>query len=205
MKKIGQGWQYTVWDIGENRVRKTFNTKYQAYSIFLRECFPYIHYPIWKFPKFHKDLRKKAVESISWVRQTNLELSLFANPKILNDCDYEQDRIVTLGEHLKHASQKDGEDTINAFVSLNKFLLQNSVIDKSFLIGKNYGLDAHGKVILIDIGELFFDKDKIERQIKLQPWDHTYVTSTIPKKFRNYFVSEMNKHFISNRPSPLEI
>lgn len=195
MKKIGRGWQYTVYDIGNNRIKKIFNSKIQVYSVFLRECFPYVSDPFWKWNQSHKSLRDKAEKSLSWIRNAKLDPSLFGNPTILNTTDYEQDLVIPLGEYLESISIEKGKIIIDEFVIFNKFLENNGVIDKSFLIGKNYGINKEGKVILIDIGELFTEKEMIKNQIQLQPWDHPYVINTIPKPLRNYFVEQMNKNF----------
>jgi len=195
MKKIGRGWQYTVYYIGNNRVRKIFNTKKQAFSIFIKECFPYTKFPVWKFSKLRGELMDKAKVSISWVKDTNLDPSLFGNPTILNETDYEQDMVVPLDRHLQEISLDHGKAVTDEFIELNKFFVANNVIDKSFLIGKNYGVNKQGKIILTDIGELFIGKEKIEKQIKLKPWDHSYVTKTLPKKLRSYFIESMNRNF----------
>jgi len=196
MKKIGQGWQYTVYDIGDKRVRKVFNTHLQAYSIFFRECFPYIDFPLWNFSKLRSGLKEKAKISIAWVKNTNLEPSLFGHPKILNETDYEQDLVIPLDHYLLNVTPEKGREIINEFIALNKFFIKNNVIDKSFLIGKNYGIDHKQKVILTDIGELFIDKEKVNAQVALQPWDHPYVTSTLPQHLRQYFVDEMNNKLL---------
>lgn len=195
MKKIGRGWQYTVYDIGNGRVRKLFNTKTQAYTVFLLECFPYTDYPLWKFPTYHKELRAKAVHSINWVRTSAIDKRLFGNPTLLNETDYEQDNVTQLGQYLHSVSEQKGREILDSFVAFNALLLQNGVIDKSFLIGKNYGINADGQVILIDIGELFTDPEAIRAQVALQPWDHSYVTDTIPTYLRTYFVETMNARF----------
>lgn len=196
MKKIGQGWQYTVYDIGNKRVRKVFNTKIQAYAKFFCESFPYTDFPIWNFSRTREEMYGKAKISIAWINGTSLDLVFFGNPKILNETDYEQDFVIPLEQYLKTISIEDGKKIIDEFISLNKFLISNNVVDKSFLIGRNYGIDKNKKVILIDIGELYTEKEKIQRQIHIQPWDHPYVTSTIPPQLRQYFVDEMNKNLL---------
>lgn len=196
MKKIGQGWQYSVYNIGNSRVRKVFNTKTQAYMKFFCECFPYTDFPIWNFSKLREGMHAKAEVSIAWIENTSLDLALFGHPKILNKTDYEQDLVTPLEQYFKTLSLVDGRRIIDEFISLNKFLIKNDVIDKSFLIGKNYGIDKNQKVILIDIGELFIGKEKVQKQIKVQPWDHPYVTNTLPKYLRQYFVDEMNKNLL---------
>lgn len=197
MKFIGRGWQYTVYDAGNERVLKRYNTKLQAYSIMLRQCFPYIRNPLWKIPGYHRGCRNTAIDSLRKIRDTRLDLSIFGNPKILGELDYEQDKVIPLQEYFEGLNIEEGKHLIGEFIKFNDMLVKNRLIDKSFLIGKNYGMNADGDIILTDIGELFSDEARIRDQIAKKPWDIAYVTSTIPKRFREYFVQEMNKHFIS--------
>lgn len=161
----------------------------------LRQNFPYVSYPVWNFQKYHSGCKDAALSSIKKIKETNLDLALFGNPKILNDLDYEQDKVIPLHTYFEGLSLEDGNSVIDKFVKFTLFLLQNLLIDKSFLIGKNYAINSKGEVILIDIGELYSVEESIKNQIALKPWDHEYVTSTIPVKFREYFVNEMNTHF----------
>lgn len=195
MKYIGRGWQYTVYDIGNDRVLKKYNSRLQAYWIMLKQNFPYVSYPLWKFHAYHDGCKKTALGSIKKIQDTKINTAIFGNPKILNELDYEQDKATPLHEFFKNLTLAEGERTIDEFVKFNKILLENRLVDKSFLIGKNYAIDREGNMILIDIGELYSTEESIRKQIALKPWDHPYVTSTIPVKFRKYFAQEMNKHF----------
>lgn len=196
MKKIGCGWQYTVYDIGKGRVRKVFNTKTQSYLILFRECFPYIDFPPWRFSSLRRNLKMKAEISLGWIKNTTIDLSLFGNPHILNTTDYEQDLVIPLDLYLKNISLEQGKKIIDEFIILSKFFIKNEVIDKSFLIGKNYSITKDQKIILTDIGELFIGKEKVEKQVRIRPWDHPYVTKTIPKSLQKYFIEEMDKHLL---------
>ena len=198
MKYIGKGWQYSVYDIGNNRVLKKYNTRFQAYSIMFRQCFPYINYPLWKIPSYHNGCRNTAIDSIKKISITSLNMSFFGNPKILNELDYEQDKVIPLHSYFKKLTLEQGKLIIDKFIDLNLILIKNRLMDKSFLIGKNYGIDEKGNIILTDIGEIFSSVEKIKRQIEVKPWEINYVTHTIPKKFRNYFVEQMNKRIVFN-------
>lgn len=193
MKLLGRGWQYSVYDLGNGRVLKRYNTRSQAYWVMLKQNFPYISYPIWKFKDYHAGCKNTALDSIKKIQQTTMRLELFGNPKILNELDYEQDKVVPLSDYFKSISLEQGKKTIDRFIDFNLLLIKNRLMDKSFLIGKNYGIDAHGNIILTDIGELYSSAERIKQQIEKKPWDIYYVTSTIPKKFREYFVEHMNR------------
>ncbi|MFA6514787.1 MAG: hypothetical protein WCT42_00790 [Candidatus Paceibacterota bacterium] len=139
MKKIGQGWQYTTYDLGNGRVLKKFHSWSKAYFVMLRDIFPFNKDSSFKIPSFIK---------------------------------------------------------IDKFIEFNLKLLNLGVIDKGFNITKNYGIDHKGQIVLIDIGELFDDKELINKQFKNRVWTHSYVGGCIQnKEAQEYFISEMDRNF----------
>ncbi len=194
IKKIGKGWQYTVYDIGDNRVRKVFNTKMQSYLIMFTSCFPYIKNPIWKFPKYYRSVKNKAQNSIQFIRQSNFDMSLCAHPLFINELNYEQDKVISLKDFFQNNSLENGKKIIDKFIQFNKKLLSYNVSEESFNC-RNFGIDARGNIVLMDIGELVIDEENIKKQLKEHPWHYSYVIKTIPKKLRIYFLEEMDKHF----------
>ena len=196
MKYIGRGWQYTVYDLGNNRVLKKYNTRLQGYWIIFKQCFPYINYPIWKIPDYYNGCRNTALDSIRKIKTTNVSMALFGNPKVLGDLDYEQDKVIPLNIYFKKLNISEGQKIIDRFIDFNLVLIKNRLMDKSFLIGKNYGINDKGDIVLTDIGELYSSEERIKQQIDKKPWDIYYVTSTIPRRFREYFVEQMSKRII---------
>ncbi len=110
--------------------------------------------------------------------------------------DYEQDKLIPLHVYFKKLTVDEGRKTIDKFVDLNKILVVNRLIDKSFNIAKNFAIDSHGNIVLIDIGELYSSDEGIRKQIEGKAWQAKYVTSALPSLFREYFVQEMDKNFI---------
>ena len=192
MKVLGRGWQYTVYDLGNGRVLKKYNSLLTAYMIMLRDCFPYVRDPIWKLPSYYCGCRETALSSIKKISDNSLEVWMLANPKVLNDFDYEQDRVIPIHDYFQQASSEDGEKIIDSFVDFNKLLVANLLIDKSFNITKNFGIDKLGRVVLIDLGELYSSKAGIEQQIKKRIWHSLYVIKPIPTKLRPYFLAKMD-------------
>ncbi len=194
MKFIGRGWQYAVYDIGNDRVLKRYNTRLEGYLIMLRQCFPYLRNPIWKIPGYYNGCRNTAFDSIKKIKETKFDLAIFGNPKILNGLDYEQDRVIPLHTYFESLTIEQGRLTIDKFIEFNQVLISIKLMDKSFLIGKNYGINTNGDIILTDIGELYSSDQSIRKQIEKRAWAVNYVTSTIPFQFREYFVEQMDLH-----------
>jgi hypothetical protein len=192
MKKIGRGWQYTTYDLGNGRVLKKYNSKLVGYWHMCKECFPFQNDKPWKFPKYYQGCRETALDSVKKLAQPVLEAWMMGNPKILNDLDYEQDKLLPLHDFLSTASDEEGKRAIDDFVEFNKMLIQKSLIDKSFNIAKNFAFDQQGRIILMDLGELYSSNNGINKQIKNRAWAESYVVNQLPPNLRTHFVEKMD-------------
>ena len=96
MKTLGRGWQYTVYDLKNRRVLKRLNSPFATYSVMLRDSFPYIHHPLWNMPRLYEDAKKAAISSIQKIKHNTLEPWMLANPAVLSDSSYEQDKVIPL-------------------------------------------------------------------------------------------------------------
>ena len=122
-----------------------------------------------------------------------------ANPKFINKYDFEQDKVKPLHEVFEHLDSNGIKKLIDKFIEFNLKLLNLGVIDKGFNITKNYGINNEGEIVLIDIGELFDDKELIKKQLKDRGWTHSYVGGCIKdKEAQDYFISEMDRNFKVN-------
>ncbi|NCA93882.1 MAG: hypothetical protein EOM84_01755 [Sphingobacteriia bacterium] len=196
MKKIGQGWQYTVYDLENGRVLKKFHSWTRAYFVIFREIFPFNNDSFFEIPTFIKDMKRKADVSFEILKKVNLPQEWMANPKFINKYDFEQDKVIPLHDVFDNLDTNEIKNIINQFIELNKKLMSFGVIDKSFNITKNYGLNNKKEIVLIDIGELFDDKDLIDKQIKNRVWEKSYVGGMIKnKEAQEYFINEMDRNF----------
>jgi hypothetical protein len=196
MKKIGQGWQYTVYDLENGKVLKKFHSWIRAYFVIFREIFPFDNDSLFEIPSFIKDMKRKADESFEILKRVNIPQEWMANPKFINKYDFEQDKVVPLHNVFDNLDTDGIKRIIDQFIELNKKLMSLGFIDKSFNITRNYGLNSKKEIVLIDIGELFDDNDLIDKQIKNRVWKKSYVSGRIKnKEAREYFVNEMDRNF----------
>jgi len=196
MDKLGRGWQYTAYDLGNGRVLKRRNTKLQAYRVMFKSLLPFP--PIWKFPKFYRAAQSEAVGSLKKVQQTSLPKELFGNPTFsANGIDYEQDKVLPLQDFFKQCNLEEGKQAINKFVEFNKLLLAHNFIDKSFAIGKNFGFNEREEIAMCDIGEIWSSPENIQKQIINRVWTYNYVVKVFPnQELKDYFIREMDKAFL---------
>lgn len=193
MKFVGQGWQYTVYDIGNNRVLKKRNTKLQAYWVMLKTCFPYTRNSILEFPYFYRSGTTEAETSLVKIMESPIEKKFFGNPLILdNGIDYEQDNVRSLEEIMNKVNLEEGKYIINKFIQFNQLLINNHLIDKSFAICKNFGINNEDEIIMIDLGEVYSSKESIANQVNKKAWKAKYVLDPLPSKLREYFCEKMD-------------
>lgn len=196
MKKIGEGWQYTVFDMGNGRVSKKFHSLPRMYWAIFKTFSYFSDDPVYKIPRYAKSMKEKAINSLALLKETGIDPSWIGNPEFKDGLDFEQDKVVPLHDHLKNINPEDGKKAIDNFIIFNKKLLAKGVIDKSFNIGKNFGINKSGQVILTDLGELYTGDEIIKNQIKKRAWAKHYITDSIPHNLVDYFISEMDKNFL---------
>jgi len=190
MTYLGRGWQYTTYDLGNGRVRKIYNSKRIGYLIIAKDAF----LKFWEVPKLYARCKEKAEHSMRVIPTLQVESWMMGNPTILNELDYEQDKATPLHRHLQSVDTEIGKKIIDAFVELTTYMRGKGVIDKSFKIDKNFGLDAQGRIILLDLGELYTDERVIAKRIEERPWE--FSAKFIPKALRTYFLKQMQEAFI---------
>lgn len=185
-----------MYDLGDGKVLKKRNSKIIAYAVMLRSTLPYSQ--LWMFPKYYKSGTNEALSSIQKISSSDLDIVHFANPRILEDgITYMQDKVIPLDSYLKNNSLEKGYKTIDKFIDFSKFLLLHSLIDKSFNIGKNFGVNAEGEIVMSDIGEIWSNPESIQKQIKNKVWTYGYVLEGIPhKELQTYFIERMNNNFL---------
>ena len=196
MKKIGEGWQYSTYDLNNGRVLKKFHSTLKSYWVILKDIFWFKEDSLFQIPKFVRSSKLKALASFNILKQDKIPADWVGHPKFLNNLDYEQDKVIPLHYVFEKSDTITIKSIIDKFILFNKKLRKLGVIDKSFNITKNYGLNGEGDIILIDIGELFDDPERIKKQLIDRAWDKNYVAGQIQnKQAREYFVEEMDINF----------
>jgi len=196
MKKIGQGWQYTVYDLGNGKVLKKFHSWPKAYVVIFKEIFPFKNDSFFEIPSFINDMKRKMNDSLRIIKNKNIPNEWMANPRFVDKYNFEQDKVSPLHDVFEKLNTEESKEVINQFINFNKKILEIGVIDKSFNITKNYGINDSGYIVLIDIGELYDSKELIDKQFRDRVWDKSYVSGNIKNtEVRDYFIKEMDRNF----------
>ena len=202
MKKIGRGWQYTTYDIGNGRVRKIFNSPRISYFRMFRNFYLTKAWMIFYIPKYYRVCKKEAYDSIRYLRHTDLAPWMLGNPYIINELDYEQDKVTSIKEKFAQLSVNDGKKLIDSFIIFNRELINHGVIDRAFQVAENFGVDQLGRIVLTDLGELVTAPSEIKKHITSRPWAQSFIKNSLPKTIREYFVETMDKELLELEPIP---
>lgn len=196
MKKLGEGWQYTAYDLGNGRVFKKFHSLPKMYWVIFKDIFPFRVNPLVKLPSYARNSKRKALASLKILKENKIPGAWIGNPKFLQGLDYEQDKARPLHDVFVVSDTETIKFIIDQFIIFNKQLLGLGIIDKSFNITKNYGLNEKRDIVLIDLGELFDDPVRIKKQMADRAWDRNYVAGCIKnKEAREYFIKKMDESF----------
>ena len=193
---IGKGWQYTVYDLGNGRVYKKFNSHDESFRIILKDWW----FVFWKTPSLVKEMKDSAIKSLdfleNFLNKHPEHKILFGNFKRVNEFDIEQDKVIPLKVYFQNHSIKENKIVIDKFVELCWLFLEWGFMDKALKVGENFGINENGQVILMDIGEIWFNNEKVKRQIDNKVWRSWWWSRCISRKLKKYYFQEMDKVFL---------
>jgi len=191
-KKIDGGWQYTVYDLGNSRVYKKFNSKFESFKIILKDRW----FVFWKIPSFISEMKNNAIKSFEFIEHGKIDKVFFGNIIRTNELDYTQDKMITLGEYFKNHTLEENKIIIDKFIELCKFFLERSFIDKAIKIGSNFGINDKGEIALIDIGEIWFKEESIKTRIKKRTWAFPSNYKGVPVRLQKYYIQKMDRIYL---------
>lgn len=142
-----------------NYVYKTLHVIEKSAAIYRSYGYGLINRDLSKLASDTLDHAKRSLGAVRSILKKYPELaSSFANPLIDKDLNYKQDKVTVMGTALHQSSRAEGRKYIDEYIDLLLFHVGYGLADPILQMGTNYGVDKDGRVVLIDIGELVFDK-----------------------------------------------
>lgn len=190
MKKIADGLQYNVYDLGNGRVLKKCKNKVEIRTkllswgdISLESGEEKVNEAI--------TLGKNSLANIS-NKLLNIDPGIIGNPNIYPNLDYEQDKVVVIDEYINSHPLEANKLIVDKYIENIFKTWKYGFSDIVFNFTINNGIDTQGNVILIDLGELSFDFDTIAELIKKQKWLNQYsFTSLKDQELKQYLIEQM--------------
>jgi hypothetical protein len=190
--KVNQGWQYTVYLCGD-RVKKVPHSREEIKQILLlREA----RYKPGELEALVEKLVRDRDESIARLQEMNINRSMLGDPVFLGDGSYYQKRSVTLRDKL---DEFDGDvegrhRIIDEYVGFIIDCWKNGFSERTYNLTKNNAYNSN-RVILIDLGEITFSKEDVERDIEGKRWlkSWSFIHDLNPE-LKEYYKQEMKRN-----------
>jgi hypothetical protein len=205
MQTVGRGAQFEVVTDGDY-VYKTLHTVERSAAIYRSWGYGLITRDLEKLASDTLDHAKLSIEGVRSALESHPELApTFANPVIGENLNYRQDKVTVMGEALRQATPARARQYIDEYIDLLLFHAGYGLADPILQMGHNYGVDKDDRVVLIDIGELTFDKETAIRAAATKAWRkantyylpfrHRYAAYIIPVSLKPYYRRQMLTRF----------
>lgn len=196
---IGKGYWYSVFDIGNDRVRKVEKSVYQkirdSYKQEGRDPF------VWIQSLFKLLTKRQKISSQYKYIENNVDLSFLGSPKFLKGIDYEQDKTQTFGEMLNHANNVQAKELVDKYIESIRLSWEHGFADSVFNFTENSGVSKGGKVILLDFNEITLSKEDVLHSIKIKRWLKSWSASQINPELQSYYFEQMDRYITSEMVS----
>lgn len=188
---IGQGLQFTVYQEGE-RVRKKPNAISDILRILAKSSPQNVVNPL----GLGREARRIARERDAAVAEFKAHVvkpELVANAEVRGRTIV-QDKVVPLGKALSLSDSPN--EILDAFVRLTRDCWRNGFSETSFNFTVNHGLTSDGAVVVIDIGEISFARDVVQRHVSERIWSRCWsLTNDLNADLRSYAVDAFDAAF----------
>jgi hypothetical protein len=194
MRKIGEGWQCTVYDLEDGRVLKKEKTLFSRFLTILLRGGPQ-EIIKGEVVRAGKDYRTSLSGLTEKLKSENIDPALFGNPTIdLGTFSYTQDKVIPLNKLLAGSSTQRVKELFDQYIVLLKKLWSLGIYEEVFNFSLNFGLNPSGSMVLTDLGELQFEKsDKILAAIASKRWLRAYSYFTLKNEVaKAYYKEKMN-------------
>ena len=169
MVKIGRGWQYDVFDLG-NYVLKIPHSREKMREIIL-ENGKYNEKELNFF--LNKTINDRKI-SIDGIRKRKIDRSLLSDLLIFNDDICLQKKVKPKGMIIKNyldaGNIEKAIKSIDSQVNFNTTCWKNGFSEASYSFTLNNGENYNEKTVLIDFGHITFSKEITANKIKEKKW-----------------------------------
>ncbi len=172
MKRIGKGYFYNVYDLGNGRVLKKQKTSFALFwHIMVINGF--LPHAVGEY--------RRAIRTLPQIKQVYSELmqnvsntQLLGNPLFNTGIEYEQDKALVLYDALRKAPLEEQYLLVEKYITLIKELWKYGCHETVYNFTINNAVNKDGEVILIDFNEMTFDKTVVEQDIEKKEWLHRW-------------------------------
>ena len=196
MKKIGQGLQFNVY-LENNKIIKKPTSRLQMF-LKLISWNPLLLFNPRKVRKEINQASNLRILATTKLSKINFNKEILANP-IFHKDQIEQDKVTPLIKVI-NKDYNNSKILVEKYIKLIFECWKNGFADKIFNLAANNGVTNYGNLVLIDLGELTFEKSEVERDIKTKRWERAAdFRFKLKKDIKLYYQKRMKEEMtISN-------
>jgi hypothetical protein len=201
MLKIGQGFYYDVYDLGNGRVLKTqTGTMVRLRKLlkwygktWIKKIGVIISFPL-KLPGAHRSLALSVATSTK-------HPELFGNPVFKEHFAYEQDKAIVLGDYFAAHSLDENKAMFDQYPKLLHRLWALGVSDTVFNFTINTGISLKtNELICIDFNEFTKSKEKVRECIRKRKWlTQASLRDMAPGPLKDSIIAKMAQEIIEEK------
>jgi hypothetical protein len=184
MRKLGSGFYYKVYDLGNGRVTKKETTFFHKVLSLIK------FYYIFFFAHFDliRDAHTRIKESFTLIPYAGY---LFGNPTVVGEYEYEQDKVILLKNYFSTHSFEENKVVCQKYVALVLETWEYGFSDIVYNFGLNAGLNARSECILIDFNEITLNKEKMRKDIQQKKWKRQHSTVFMRSRELKAYVKDL--------------
>lgn len=195
MEHIGSGWQFDAY-AKNDRVLKVPISPLKMAARVMRSYPSLVGRPFGLLVKIRELLedRDAVLKELS-AREVDRELLANFHQE---GSRYLQDRVRPLRDVLEEG-RLDPYWLMDRYVQSIRMGWASGFAETSFNFTVNHGLNNRGRVVIIDVGELSFNKAEIAHLVQSRFWENAFSPGTLPEPVRAYLFRAMDRDITVDR------
>lgn len=193
MKRIGAGWQYVVYDLGNGRVRKVPRPGWEQAIFVSLGLMSQNPLGLRDLPAELRRINRDTTHSIELLQRflPHIDPSLFGNPTFLETPSFEQDKVEPLGAYFRRATLEQKQEAFDGYVKLIEELWKYGLAETTFNFSLNTGRTESGQIIQIDLGEFTDSKADVLKAIETASWQTQFSFLSLEQTLKPYAFERM--------------
>lgn len=182
LPRLGAGWQYNAYDLGDGRVLKVPLSHAERIRIAFalhRDDPSYSHERAAEWVAAGDEMTRHSYRLLEEVLP-RLDARLLGNPTLVGSGAYEQDKLVMIVDSIRHHSFDANAAIIDRYIDATLELWRWGISEVVFNFSINSGIGRDGGVVLCDLGDLTASRSTVRRLVTDQVWLQRWSYNALP-------------------------
>lgn len=184
MQKLGSGYFYDVFDLGNGRVEKRERTLEETARSIKGNTDMDVDTSL---AKARKSIEESAQNTKIIIEKLAYMPGEFLGSPIFHGLSYEQDKVILLMDYWENHTFEENKLVSDKYFKLTEGLLEYGIHDHVYKFKNSYGLNNKDEVVFIDFNEIVSSKEEAIILIKEREWEKQAQFRKYPEgEFKEY-------------------